>query len=572
MSVVMSVPFEFSNASVYDIREVNSSFAIGTLKVMYLGKNRNGSHFNKEAVQKALPSLYNVPIVCHWDDENEEIGGHDMTVVSDKDGNLRLKTLTEPCGVVPDHAKFSFCKETDEGGEHTYLVIEGVILWKRQDVYSYIVNKCNGIVKHSMEITVNESHKTPDNYVDITDFEFTALCLLGNCEPCFEGSELEMFSTQNFKQKMEQMMLEIKENYNLINPSAEVVDTHPQYSMEGGETVLDNENKVVIPEDDKAIFETEEEKRKKAKIDDDDEEVTPTPTPTPDANQSGEQAGAQTGSQTGAQTGEQTGNQTGVQTGNQTGEQTGNQTGNQTGEQTGEQNGEQTETTTKTTTDPVTDPSGDGNNDPNNESEPEGYALTQNVVSEIEMELDKIVTETCWGETCRYIYIDCDFDLQEVYCYDINDWLLYGFKYTAEGDAIKIDFDSKKRKKFSIVDFDEGEQGASLAEFYSKIESETKGLKEFKANVEAQEAQAAREEILSKFADLNGNEEFEALAEKSAEFDCDTLLEKCYAIRGKNSTVEKVTFSAKAPKLCVETKQTEKEPYGDLFIKYGHKN
>lgn len=532
MSVVMSVPFEFSNASVYDIREVNSSFAVGTLKVMYLGKNRNGSHFNKEAVQKALPSLYNVPIVCHWDGENEEIGGHDMTVVSDKDGNLRLKTLTEPCGVVPDHAKFSFCKETDEGGEHTYLVIEGVILWKRQDVYSYIVNKCNGIVKHSMEINVNESHKTPDNYVDITDFEFTALCLLGNCEPCFEGSELEMFSTQNFKQKMEQMMLEIKENYNLINPSAEVVDTHPQYSMEGGEAVLDNEKNIVATESDSAVFETEEEKRKKAKIDDDDEEVTPTPAP--DADDSDNQdAGTDN-------------------------DAVDDPTDNAD--------------TNEGSTEPAEQTDGDDNNEPNSESEPDNYALTQQVVSEIEMELDKVVVETSWGEMCRYIYIDCDFDAQEVYCYDINDWLMYGFKYTTDGDAIKIDFDSRKRKKFSIVDFDEGEQGASLAEFYSKVEKETKELREFKAGVEAQEAQAAREEVLSKFADLNGNEEFEALAEKSAEFDCDTLLEKCYAIRGKNSTVEKVTFSAKAPKLCVETKQTEKEPYGGLFVKYGHKN
>ena len=80
MGKLMSVPFEFSNAFVYDIKEINSSFAVGTLKVMYLGKNRNGSHFTKSSVEKALPSLHNVPIVCHWNDEEREIGGHDMAV------------------------------------------------------------------------------------------------------------------------------------------------------------------------------------------------------------------------------------------------------------------------------------------------------------------------------------------------------------------------------------------------------------------------------------------------------------------------------------------------------------
>jgi hypothetical protein len=96
MGTLMSIPCEFSCVSLYDIREINSSFAVGTLKVMYLGNNRNGSHFSKDAVEKALPSLRNVPIVCHWDDEAEEIGGHDIAVVADNDGALRIKNLTEP--------------------------------------------------------------------------------------------------------------------------------------------------------------------------------------------------------------------------------------------------------------------------------------------------------------------------------------------------------------------------------------------------------------------------------------------------------------------------------------------
>ena len=61
----LSLVYEFSGASVSDIKEINSSFASGSLKVMYLGANRNGSFFSIESVEKAVPTVHNVPIVCH---------------------------------------------------------------------------------------------------------------------------------------------------------------------------------------------------------------------------------------------------------------------------------------------------------------------------------------------------------------------------------------------------------------------------------------------------------------------------------------------------------------------------
>ena len=95
MKQMMNLFYEFDKASVYDIHEVNSSFASGSLKVLYLGENRNGSSFTKAAVERALPSLKNVPIVCHWDYESGQIGGHDMELVCSDDGGMRIRNLTE---------------------------------------------------------------------------------------------------------------------------------------------------------------------------------------------------------------------------------------------------------------------------------------------------------------------------------------------------------------------------------------------------------------------------------------------------------------------------------------------
>lgn len=52
MGTLMSIPCEFSCVSIYNIQEINSSFAVGTLKVMYLGNNRNGSHFSRMPLRK----------------------------------------------------------------------------------------------------------------------------------------------------------------------------------------------------------------------------------------------------------------------------------------------------------------------------------------------------------------------------------------------------------------------------------------------------------------------------------------------------------------------------------------
>ena len=147
MGVMMSIPYALDEcAAIYNVRDLNSSFALGSIKVMYTGPNRNGSSFSKESVTRALPSLKNVPIVCHYDYEENEIGGHDVEAVASPDGKLTIRNLTSPIGVVPEAAKFRFETSPDENGtEHEYLVVDNVILWKRQDAYSHIVNDLNGV-------------------------------------------------------------------------------------------------------------------------------------------------------------------------------------------------------------------------------------------------------------------------------------------------------------------------------------------------------------------------------------------------------------------------------------------
>lgn len=527
MGQSMNLKYDSVCDTIYNIKDVNSSFASGTLKVMYTGENRNGSFISQRAVNKALPSLYNVPIVCHWSYEDGEIGGHDVDVVSDDNGDIRFRNLTEPCGVVPEHATFRFETMCDENGtEHEYLVIDDVLLWKRQDVFGHIVNDLGGCVDHSMEITVKSgySDKKSGKYI-IDDFEFTALCLLERDTPCFEGSELTLFSATDFKSQMEQMMAELKETLFTVNTQNSGVDIENIFTKGGCEEMeakieLIKEFGLTVDDLDFAI---------------DDYSIEDLRTALEAMKFDGDEAG-----DTGAE----------------------NTDPNPDGE-----NGE-IDPQSEGDGDPI--PEEDDGDDDTAKRQPVDYALQRQMREELHRAFENEVVETPWGKDMRYWIEDYDPELGEVYCTDCTDWLTYGFKYSMNGDAIVVDFESKKRMKVAFVEFEEGAVEepvfAHVVEAYAK---EMESLIEFKNNTEEAAAEAARMEVLNQFSDLEGSELFEALKESHAQYDAVTLEEKCYAIRGRMGAPAKFSVEQKSTRIMVDpVKVNENEPYGGIFLKY----
>lgn len=239
------------------------------------------------------------------------------------------------------------------------------------------------------------------------------------------------------------------------------------------------------------------------------------------------------------------------------------------------------------------------------ETDPEGgepqdgsFSLTSNVVEEIhsQLALEKVQRE--WGESCRYCYVDCDFEKTEVYAWDTNDWLLYGFTYTVNGDSVKVDFDTKKRMKYAIEEFDEGTQESNIAGVFTEMEAqftqkvteaseleakftevsaqvetmsaELEELRTFKKGIEDNAAEQARNEIFAKFdEELVGIEAYENLKADCEKFSLEELEDKCYAIRGRNMKANFNLEPQGAPKLPVDRTGKEKLPYNGIFEKYG---
>lgn len=139
-------------SSLTNLRELNSSFDTAVLQIAYPGDNRNKSRIDKGTFEKCLPSIYNCPIVCNYDREADALGGHDMTIVQNADGEAKLINLTTPIGVVPESTKPFWRMVTEsDGAEHEYLCTD-VLIWKRQEAYAKI--KRDGVTAQSMEITV----------------------------------------------------------------------------------------------------------------------------------------------------------------------------------------------------------------------------------------------------------------------------------------------------------------------------------------------------------------------------------------------------------------------------------
>lgn len=230
----------------------------------------------------------------------------------------------------------------------------------------------------------------------------------------------------------------------------------------------------------------------------------------------------------------------------------------------------------------------------------ENFALEGQFREELIEAIEGAETIEMWyGECPKYWFHDYDTEVMEVYAFDCEDWKLYGFTFSMNGDVPVIDFASKKRMKFAVVPFDEGEQAEPFATAFTKAEEqfnacvsewsekyqtaaqeitgmkdELDTLRQFKADTEKAQQDAARmvelEEVFADFEDLAGVEEFEALRDNNSDMAADEVREKCYAIRGKRMPV-KFAFEQKSTKIIVDKTTAMDEPYGGAFVRYGNR-
>lgn len=386
--------------------------------------------------------------------------------------------------------------------------------------------KEDGVVSHSMEITV-KSGETIDGIFHIYDFEFTALCLLGaDVTPCFEESALEVFTTSDFKAQFELMMEDLKESFNLATTSSE------EKNISQDDTLMKG-GEEDLKDETKEVF-AEEEIIEPETSEEFEEESEVAPEEAPEETPAEEEI-------------------------------------------------EEAEDE---------DPEEDPDSEESEETEDESFALNGQLCDAFyeAVRHHEIITDADGYSYPRYWFVDFDVDLKKVYMEDTTDYRLYGCDFKMDGDNVVIDFDSIKRMKYAIVEFDEGEENQEMSifekmqksfeeKYNEKIETyeqELANLRQFKEDADNAAAVEARQSVISEFADLTEIPEFNDLCEHAMDLDVDTLREKCYAIRGKNianPASAKFSMNSGMPKFPVESNgvvnnEDKDAPYGGIVEKY----
>lgn len=518
-SVKLSYESEISG-----VEDLNPSFSIARLRIAYTGKNPNKTSITKEAFEDAIESMYNCPVVAHYDIKNDIIGSHDQEIVM-RDGEQQLINLTNPVGVIPEFAKWDWEEVEDEDGLHTYLCSD-VILWKRQAAYKKIIS--GDIIKQSMEITVN-SGKLVGEYFEIYSFYFTAFCLLGTAQPCFESAQL--FSKTAFD-----------DSKRIFNAEYKTMLSDFKYSFGN---VRETKKEEEIKEMDKKKFEKLLEKYN-VKAEDLDFDYTKM-----DSDEAVEKAFEEAFSEAEPEVEPEV--KVEVEP--------------------------EIEIEVKASVTPEVKP----------EVKAEGsYELASNMRRSLldQLSKEKIVDE--WGyEYERYWFEDLDTAINEIYFVDTADYKLYGAPFIFDNDDVVIDFEKVKKMKYTIVPYigstDQGTVIDDPIEFNSLYAKHIDNLigfineKNNKAYTELNDKyqilvsdieQEATKELFDRYSELlSENESYEKLVEKHDTYSLEVIEEKLNAIYGK----QQANFALKDMNKVVnkvkvgEPSVNENKPYGDLM-------
>lgn len=127
-SVATQDLIEFVDLQPLDLNPLMSECSI---KVMYIGENRNRSFISKEVATDMAKTLRGCPIVGYFKNEKQDFADHGQRMVIDDEG-ISFDCLTKPYGFVAPDAKVWFQKfnDFDEFGnsvEHEYLMTNGYL-------------------------------------------------------------------------------------------------------------------------------------------------------------------------------------------------------------------------------------------------------------------------------------------------------------------------------------------------------------------------------------------------------------------------------------------------------------
>ncbi len=481
-----------------------------SIDVMHTGANLNKTSFTKDAINKAVPTIRNTPIlgyvVDELDEEDKDFKGHEHELrITDKD--VKYVYAGQAYGVIPESCNPRWIVKDDGTGiEREYLRVDGLIWTKFSDPVDIFTR--DGTKNHSVELTDMACGPADKNgNVPVGSFKFDGCCILSTTDPSIKPAMTGSCVTANFS--VEDITAQIRDRlyeYQAIQQNYTAQNDNPS-DEEKGDTTPMNENEIKTP--------GVEENRVPA-----ENTVTPTEPAGNDATSPNE---------------------------------------NTVTEPTAAPAEENVAPTTEPEPAPV-EPAGTENTAPTENETAAGaeFTLSANQLrDEIYNALLKVQVPSRWDPDCMIPkYWLTDILDSEVIVTDSGTYQLMGIPYSMNGDNVVLDYVNIKRKKVTYEDWDEGDVMPGLITMFSTLtdklvelsDSFTKAaneVSEIKPKLEAyQQAEekaaaaadkAKRDELFSIMDEkLGADTEYIALKENN-EISYSDLETKCYALVGRKS-------------------------------------
>lgn len=483
-----------------------------SIDVMHTGANLNKTSFTKDAINKAVPTICNTPIlgyvVDELDEEDKDFKGHEHELrITDKD--VKYVYAGQAYGVIPESCNPRWIVKDDGTGiEREYLRVDGLIWTKFSDPVDIFTR--DGTKNHSVELTDMACGPADKNgNVPVGSFKFDGCCILSTTDPSIKPAMTGSCVTANFS--VEDITAQIRDRlyeYQAIQQNYTAQNDNPS-DEEKGDTTPMNENEKNPAMTENVVAEGAVEN---PEIETPAAENTATKTESEAAP--AENAAPEEGAEN------------------------------------------------ATTEVPAENTASAEEGEPAASSE---FTLTtEQLLNEISGALGAYKIPSSWDPenmVPRYWMNDVQGD--EVIVIDCTTYNLMGIPYSMNGDNVVLDVENAKRKKVTFEDWDEGEvlPGMSaafteitntVAEMNAKISDLTKEFTEAsetiaemkpkleayekaEADAKAAEMEAKRNALFATFDEkLGADAEYIALKENK-EISYSDLETKCYALVGRKS-------------------------------------
>lgn len=476
-----------------------------SIDVMHTGANLNKTSFTKDAINKAVSTIRNTPIlgyvVDELDEEDKDFKGHEHELrITDKD--VKYVYAGQAYGVIPESCNPRWIVKDDGTGiEREYLRVDGLIWTKFSDPVDIFTR--DGTKNHSVELTDMACGPADKNgNVPVGSFKFDGCCILSTTDPSIKPAMTGSCVTANFS--VEDITAQIRDRlyeYQAIQQNYTAQNDNPS-DEEKGDTTPMNENEKNPAMTENAVAEGAVEN---SEIETPAAENTATKTESEAAP--AENAAPEEGAE------------------------------NATTEVPAE------------------------NTAPAEEDEPAAsseFTLTANQLrDEVYNALLKVQVPSRWDNECMIPkYWLTDIQGSEVIVTDSGTYQLMGIPYSMNGDNVVLEYENIKRKKVIYEDWDNGDVMPGLITMFSTLtdklvelsDSFTKAANEVseikpkleayekaEADAKAAEMEAKRNALFATFDEkLGADAEYIALKENK-EISYSDLETKCYALVGRKS-------------------------------------